>query len=338
MPATRPWAVSQALPTPADQRKQLAAIYPREGVFPSPTSVAVAGIAYPNGGWDVGARVFGAALKRGGLPYTQGYGVALISNDTAATAWTIPGAPSSGSRIDRLWIRATDPTQGEAATAAATLGEAADRAVPVFGVTSGVTLSALPAGAFEVARVTTPSTASSIAQSTFSHPYAFASVIGGVNYYRTAADRDADTTSRIDGALAYVISTGQMHIYSASAPVPGWYHSGGRPDIDTLAYTGIYSAGAQAPRVLTQAGRVNLEGTVTSSSAQFNAGITYGIGSIPSALAPATTQTFSASSNGTAVAAVTVDTSGNISMMLNTTFTGALLLSLSGISWKYKGL
>lgn len=204
---TRPWAVSQALPNPSDQRKQLAAVYTREGIFPDPVTTAPAGIAYPNGGWAVGARQFGAALKRGGAPYTQTYGVALVGNDALGTAWTIPGAPASGSRIDRLWIRASDPTQGEAVTTAATLGEPADRAVPVFGISSGATLPALPAGAFEVAQVTTLSTATSIAQSTITHPYRFAQVVGGIIYERTVALRDT-LTDVMPGELCVTLDTG----------------------------------------------------------------------------------------------------------------------------------
>lgn len=224
MALTRPWAIQQARPTPADTRKQLASIYPREGVFPDPVTLAAAGIAYANGGWNVGARPFGANVKRGGGPFTQAYGSAQISNDATGTAWTIPAAPTSGSRIDRLWLRATDPSQGEAVTAAAALGEANDRAVPVYGVTSGIeatspTVPALPAGVFEVAQVLTPSTATSIAQSTFYHVYNFAYVLGGLAYFWTASGLIAATSasSWVVGQLAHALDTGVTYRWSGTA-------------------------------------------------------------------------------------------------------------------------
>lgn len=199
MTLSRPWAIDAAFPNAADQRKQLAGIYPREGVFPDPITTAPAGIAYAGTGWGVNARPFGAVLKRGGAPYSQAYGSALVSNDGVVTnAWTIGAAPASGSRIDLLCIRGRDSTQGDSATGAPTDGPggATRLGFPEFVVVAGVAATtplrpAIPAGLTEVGQITTPSGAASTAGSTFVPSYKFAQVVGGTIFVRTAAERDA---------------------------------------------------------------------------------------------------------------------------------------------------
>jgi hypothetical protein len=190
MALTRPFPIDQAYPNAADIRKQAAAIYPREGIFPDPVTLAAAGIAYANGGWAVGARPFVANLKRGGAPFTQAYGSAQTSNDAVSAAWTIAAAPLSGTRVDRLWIKALDPTQGEALNT-----ETPPRAVPQYGITAGTPgIQPLPAGCLEIAQVSTPSTATSIAQSTITQTYPFAYVLGGTVFFRTRSELNAVTT------------------------------------------------------------------------------------------------------------------------------------------------
>jgi hypothetical protein len=81
-------------------------------------------------------------------------------------------------------------------------------------------------------------------------------------------------------------------------------------------------------------GRVWLDGIVTSASATFVAGTSYSIGSITASLAPAANQIFACVSNVTALAQVVVTTTGAITIVLNTGFTGPLTLSLANCSWK----
>lgn len=201
MTLLRPWAIDAGFPNASDMRKQLAAIYPREGVFPDPTTLDVAGIAYAGSGWNVNARAFVCALKRAGAAFSQAYGVALAGNDgVVSNAWTIPSAPASGSRIDRLWIRARDTTQGDSATGAPLDGPGgvARTGIPEFGVASGTAATtpvapALPPGAFSVAAVTTPAGAGSIAGSTIVPEYDFVVPVGGVTPVRNVTRRDAIT-------------------------------------------------------------------------------------------------------------------------------------------------
>lgn len=214
MTVTRPYPVDKAYPNASDLRKAQSTIFPRGGVFPDPTTVAAAGIAYAGSGWAVGARAFTANLKRGGAPFSQTYGAVQIANDgVVAAAWTLPGGPSSGSIVSLLWVRATDPTQGEALTQVAgevgADGQPRPRAVPVFGITTGTTTVApvLPAGAELVARVTIASTSTSAATSTIVQAYDFAHVLGGVAYYRTETLLLAAASAFMDGERAFAIDT-----------------------------------------------------------------------------------------------------------------------------------
>ena len=89
--------------------------------------------------------------------------------------------------------------------------------------------------------------------------------------------------------------------------------------------------------VSTQAGRNYLEGTVVAASAAYTSGTTYTVGTIPASIAPLATQTFACSVNLVAVAAVSIDTGGNVTFVPNISFTNSLALSL-GSSWRMKGL
>lgn len=220
MPLTRPYPIDKAWPNGIDLRKHLSGVFPREGILPDPITVLAAGIAYGNTGWNVAARPFVAVTKRGGAPYSQAYGSALISNDSAANAWVIGGAPVSGTRVDRLWIRATDPTQGESLTTPG--GETVPRAVPVFGVTAGTPgIQPLPAGAVEIAQVSTPTGAASIANSTITQTYKFAQgAPGDPIYERTLAALTALTGLKA-GDVGYVIADGASYRYTGTAWVLG---------------------------------------------------------------------------------------------------------------------
>lgn len=332
MTLTRPHFIDKAWPNAIDLRKNLGHAFPREGLFPAPDSVNN-GIAYAGTVWGVNARAFVAAFRRQGTPYSLAYGAGFGANDGVITpAWTVGSAPGAGSRVDRLWVRWVDPTQGESTTIPG--GETVARAVPVFGVTPGTPgLAALPAGVLEIAQVSVPSGAGSIAGATITQTYNFAQAVGGTIWVRTIAERDA-LVNVIEGDVAYVIGTDQSFIYVTSV---GWVHLGGKPTIDAFTPTGIYSI-AQTIRVATQGGRVAFEGVVGSSSATFVAGTSYSIGSIPAAVAPKDTQTFACSSNSTAVAAVTITSAGAMTISLSVGFTGALILSLAGITYALKTL
>lgn len=203
MTLTRPWAIDAAFPNAADQRKQLAAIYPKEGIFPDPITCAAAGVAYAGAGWAISARPFVAALKRGGTPYSQAYGTALVGNDAVvAAAWTIGAAPGAGSRIDLLCIRARDTTSGDSAAGTPMDGPGGvQRAgIPEFMVVAGVAgtpgvAPALTAGYEEVARVTVSAGNASAAAATIVQTYGFAYVAGGSMLFRTTAELLAYNTA-----------------------------------------------------------------------------------------------------------------------------------------------
>lgn len=211
MALSRPYGIDSAFPTAPDVRKQLASIYPREGVFPDPITILPAGIAYAGAGWTVNARPFGAALKRGGAPYSLAYGTALVGNDAVTTsAWAIDAAPASGSRIDRLCIRAKDASQGDSLAGAPTDGPGgAARAIPEFLTVTGVAgtpgvAPALPAGYEEIATITTPAGAASAAGSTIIQTYGFAHVLGAPIVVRNYTELDA-LSSILPFDMAYVV-------------------------------------------------------------------------------------------------------------------------------------
>ena len=213
MTLTRSYPISEGYPTALDVRRLDAGLIVREGIFPDPTTVLAAGVAYGNGGWNVGAVAFVAALKRGGAAYSLGYGVARLVNDAAGTAWTIDAAPVSNSRIDLLWIRATDPDEGESTSGTDGPG-GVPRAVPVFGYTAGTAAAspaapALPSGALLIATVTTPSGAASIAGSTIVQSFDFAQAAGGTIFARNFASLptaalQGDTGVALDDGAVYV--------------------------------------------------------------------------------------------------------------------------------------
>jgi hypothetical protein len=219
MPLGRSSFIREGYALAADHRRALGAIVVREGVMPDVNSLGL-GIAYGNGGWNVGARPFVVASRRGGAPYSITYGAAFGYNDAAGTAWTIGAAPGSGSRIDLLWVRLTDTDSGESATGSDGPGGVA-RAVPVYGVTAGTAATtpvapALPAGAVEIARVTTPSGAASIAGSTITQgPIAF--LAGARAFVRDAVDRAALIAAGIHrGTQLYQLDTDTLYTYDGS--------------------------------------------------------------------------------------------------------------------------
>lgn len=115
-----------------------------------------------------------------------------------------------------------------------------------------------------------------------------------------------------------------------------WLPVYGLTKVGTFTPTGIYAVGGPAARPVRQNGRVSLEGRVTSSSASFVAGNQYNIGSIPTDFAPDTDRKLTVIANQTALCELTVDTSGQVYIRLNVSFTGALDLSFDGTDWPDK--
>ena len=122
------------------------------------------------------------------------------------------------------------------------------------------------------------------------------------------------------------------------ATVAGWYPVHGKAGPSAApTLTGIYTTGSPAARVYMQGGRVYTDGGIGSSSAVFNAGTQYALGTIPVAYAPSRTLVFAVSSNNVHALFI-VDVAGNISITLSAGFTGTLNLSLGGPSWPIAAL
>lgn len=174
---------------PIDVRKDLGGLFIRAGILPGPANALVAGTA----GW--------AYALWSGSWVTQtatGDGYHLWGNDggvtvgTSGVGGTVPAAPGSGlSRIDILWVRHPSNDENGETTSA-----------PVAGVTCGTpqsspTAPAIPAGAFELARNTMTSAATTTASTgnTITQTAPYTAPRGGVVPCRTIAERDALTAS-----------------------------------------------------------------------------------------------------------------------------------------------
>lgn len=115
--------------------------------------------------------------------------------------------------------------------------------------------------------------------------------------------------------------------WTGSAWVRDWALAG------TLTPVSFYTAQVD---IIRQGGRIYLEGVIGSSAVSFVAGTTYTVGNIPSALAPARAQVFACVANSTALAGLGIGTDGTVTMVLNSSFSGALVLQTGSTSWRQK--
>ncbi|MDN4598450.1 hypothetical protein [Leifsonia virtsii] len=334
-------ALNDSFPGPSGKvdsselRKDLAGILvkstdgsPRAGVFYRGS----APIGTPRtGDMKVDIGLVNAALVRGGGPlFTQ--------NDGVIQSPALP-IPSSNSIYHVIYLKQVE-------TAAPYSDAGVDG--PLLGIASsdqGATpdvnqaISRIPTGGLALVSALVPSSAVTTSSGgvVLKDIAPFTATAGGVVVFRLLADLKAWSTA-VDGQLAYALDTGNLWEYIASATTPDWYHVGGKPQFAAFSPTGLYTAGTPTPQAAMSAGRVFLEGKVGSSSASFTAGTTYTIGSIPAAFAPPADVGIPLTSNLTAVALLTVTSGGTVTIVLNTSFTGALNLSLAGASWRVKGL
>lgn len=162
--------------------------------------------------------------------------------------------------------------------------------------------------------------------------------VGGAKTYATQASLTASGTGYA-GQLAVVTSdstTALNGVYLSNGSA--WSYLTGAPFTGTITYTGIYSAGSPAPVLKTRGARTGLSGVLVSTSASFVAGTAYSPFTIPTSFAPASTQTFACSGNGTAVFQVAIGSTGGVSITPNTSFTGTLSLFLAPCQWDTPGV
>lgn len=165
---------------------------PRLGVFPTHTNPLVTGTS----GMSYSVAAFVAATSR------NGSGVELVANDGATTVATT-AAPGSNSRIDVIWVRCRFPSYTDSG-----------QTTPLFGVTQGTasgtpTKPAIPAGAYELATATVPSTATATNSGVvITQTYRYTAAAGGVVFLRNQTEMDAWAPA--DGSLAYRIDEDRM--------------------------------------------------------------------------------------------------------------------------------
>lgn len=194
--------IRNAVTTPLDARlMNMAAVVadangtPRTGVLgPIGTNLVTASATMSV---NIAAAEF--ATSRG-----KGDGVSIFTNDGVVNV-PISAAPISNSRIDVVWVKHNDDTQGDA------------NSNPVFGVTDGVAAgspvpAAIPTGALELAqvRVYAGTTATSGGSNTITQTYRMTASRGGVVPFRTKAELDAWTTAP-QGQYAVVLADGMEY-------------------------------------------------------------------------------------------------------------------------------
>lgn len=303
---------------------------PRGGIFPRHANALISA----RSDMKLNVAAFEGVSVRGGGPL-------FMANDGVALTPLIP-IPLANSQTSVVYFK-----QNESGSPYLDSDD-----LPVIGIISGAA-SATPvkpsiagiAGAEELGTVTVPfdATATNSAGVVVTPTHRFTTTAGGVLPVRTVAEMNG-LLAVPDGLRCYVFATGQTFQYIATATIPGWFHAGGRPVLDVISFVGLYMASATyPPKVVTQAGRVSLEGYVTNNAtATFNAATQYTIGTVPAALAPAMRQVFTCSWGGTGLASLIVDTDGTLSFILSTgaasVAAGGFTLSISGPSWRAKGL
>ena len=253
-------------------------------------------------------------------------GVMIFTNDGVVDVPIAAGAPVSNSRIDVLWVKHEDNTTGDAAS------------LPIFGVTSGAaagspTKPAIPTGAEEIAtlRAYSGTTGASGGANILTNTYKMTAGRGGIVPVRTLTERDAWTApAPVDGQFVLVLADDTTYQYVDSTI--GWHHVAGKPIISAISFTGIYSAGTPAPRIVEMGGRIWLEGVIVSTASNFSASIGYNVGTIPVAKAPSQNRLWPIYTNGV-FGWLVVDTAGVVSITSSVGYTGAMSARLNGASW-----
>lgn len=329
MALTNSWPGVNGAATTTDARKALAGLIEtdaagavRSGVFPSSTSAIVTARADMN----VDIAVFQGVANQFGGPI-------LIANDGVAQLPSVLVSPGAGTNYYVVYAKQNESTAP---------GTDASN-TKVFGAQLSTTSfaaarAALPTGALELATVQMPTgkTATNNAGVTITQTFQYTAAEGGVVWLRNSTEQAAWTPA--DGSLGWRMDTSQLVVYMANATTPGWYAIGGKPTLDVVTFTGIYSAGSPTPRVVSLNGRVSLDGFVAGTSGAYTAGSSYTLGTIPSTLAPVSSRSFQTMINGILPATITVTSGGTVAIIPSGTFTSTLSAPLDGCSWAHKGL
>lgn len=192
--------IQTAATTPRDARLMLMSLIvtdasgnPRTGVLGQGTG----NIVTATGGMTVNVAAAEFVTSR-----TKLDGVSILTNDGVVSV-PITAAPVSNSRIDVVWVKHNDDTQGDA------------NSLPVFGVTDGTpgaipTPNAIPTGATELAqvRIYAGTTATNGGTNTVTQTYQNTATRGSAVPFRNKAALDLWTTAAV-GQEAVTTDTGE---------------------------------------------------------------------------------------------------------------------------------
>lgn len=167
----------------------------RTGVLGGPTPWVMVN---PRSTMAVGVTAFSAVVSR-----SAAYGAVVVTND-GETDVTLTAAPSSNSRIDVIWVRQRDTTQGDANSDAE------------LGVTAGTaagspTKPSIPAGALELGTVLVPAgvTGTNASGVVITQTHQYTNSAGGVVAIRNAAEQTAFAAA--NGQIIHRLDTGLFY-------------------------------------------------------------------------------------------------------------------------------
>lgn len=259
------------------------------------------------------------------------YAYAVDEIETGSMA----AADASNTRIDRIYVQLSDPAEANVAqtvppSVTVRYLQGTPAAAPVA--------PALPARSMSLARITVPRQGGGAPTVTWEARGVPAA--GGVVEYQTRAMLDEDRPPV--GTLGRVVTTNAIFEYlGVVAGVSVWAHVAGRPDTAAMTPIGIYrpTAAPREPIASAQAGRVILEGNITSSiAAKFVVSEEYPVGKFPDAYGIKVARTFFVDANQSRSHLLVVAPDGTISFRPTSEFTAVLNLSIDGISWTDKRL
>lgn len=161
----------------------------------------------------------------------------------------------------------------------------------------------------------------------------YAEKVGGLLKV-TANQRQNLTSSQVKlGWLISETDTGRLYLSTASKPQGELVHT--PEETGSVGFAGIYSSSSVSPvQIRSKNGRATLEGVAISTTATFDAGPTFTLGTIPAGFRPATDQVFAVPAFSTVLARLLVQSSGGVLFQVSATFNGTLAMGLAGVGWK----
>lgn len=154
----------------------------------------------------------------------------------------------------------------------------------------------------------------------------------------TASQRGALLSSQVKpGWLISETDTGRLYVSTVGTPQGELIHT---PETTASVAWGTsgsttFSSWSSSPvTIRSKNGRVNLEGVAVSTSATFDPGTSYTLGTVPEGYRPDKEQVFAVPAYAMVLARLLVQPGGALIFQVASTFTAPLAMGLAGVGWK----